>query len=147
MKKHPAMIALSSAADDAGLTDRKNALIEIDENGGENIPEVLYEGPVRGLCPLAPNNVNTMACCAMASHTLGFDGVIGRLVADASLTTHEIEIEALGKPNPVTGQQFRMHLTRSSPAPIGAKTSKATYGSFVESLLKCYGRGHGVHFV
>ena len=43
-------------------------------------PEV--PGPVRGLCPLAPNNVNTMAGGAIAAHTLGFDGVIARLVAD-----------------------------------------------------------------
>ena len=87
-----------------------------------------------------------MACCAMASHTLGFDGVIGRLVADASLTTHEIEIEANGFPNP-SGHRFELRLQRSSPAPKGARTSKATYGSFVESLVKCHGRGHGVHFV
>ena len=36
---------------------------------------VLYEGPVRRICPLAPNNVNTMAAGALAAHTLGFDGV------------------------------------------------------------------------
>lgn len=36
---------------------------------------VVYDGPVRALCPLAPNNVNTMACAAIAGHTLGFDGV------------------------------------------------------------------------
>ena len=39
-------------------------------------------GPVRELCPLAPNNVNTMACAAIAAHNLGFDGVVGCLVAD-----------------------------------------------------------------
>ena len=39
-------------------------------------------GPVRELCPLAPNNVNTMACAAIAAHNLGFDGVMGCLVAD-----------------------------------------------------------------
>jgi predicted dinucleotide-utilizing enzyme len=27
---------------------------------------VIYDGNVRDLCPLAPNNVNTMACAAMA---------------------------------------------------------------------------------
>nr|CDJ86014.1 Aspartate homoserine dehydrogenase and Aspartate dehydrogenase domain containing protein [Haemonchus contortus] len=43
---------------------------------------VLYEGPVRGLCPLAPNNVNTMAGGAIAAHNLGFDGVTARLVSD-----------------------------------------------------------------
>ncbi len=40
-------------------------------------------GSVRGLCPLAPNNVNTMACAAIAAHNLGFDGVVGCLVADS----------------------------------------------------------------
>lgn len=43
---------------------------------------VLYEGPIRQLCPMAPNNVNTMAAAALAAHTLGFDKVIGVLVAD-----------------------------------------------------------------
>lgn len=35
----------------------------------------LYEGPVRDLCPLAPNNVNTMAVAAMAAGNLGFNKV------------------------------------------------------------------------
>ena len=34
---------------------------------------VIYSGSVRELCPLAPNNVNTMAAAAIAGHTLGFD--------------------------------------------------------------------------
>jgi hypothetical protein len=36
---------------------------------------VLFSGSVRELCPLAPNNVNTMAAAAIAGHTLGFDKV------------------------------------------------------------------------
>lgn len=44
--------------------------------------KVLYDGPVRELCPLAPNNVNTMAAACMAAPSLGFEGVTGRLVAD-----------------------------------------------------------------
>lgn len=43
---------------------------------------VLYEGPVRGLCPFAPRNSNTMAAAALAAPSLGFDRVIGVLVAD-----------------------------------------------------------------
>ena len=39
-------------------------------------------GPVRELCPLAPNNVNTMAAAALAAASLGFDGVKARLIAD-----------------------------------------------------------------
>lgn len=40
-------------------------------------------GAVRPLCPLAPNNVNTMAAAALAAHTLGFDHVQGSIIADA----------------------------------------------------------------
>ena len=39
-------------------------------------------GSVRGLCPLAPNNVNTMAAASMAAHNLGFDKVEGCLISD-----------------------------------------------------------------
>ncbi|XP_055469590.1 aspartate dehydrogenase domain-containing protein isoform X2 [Psammomys obesus] len=46
---------------------------------------VLYEGPVRGLCPLAPRNSNTMAAAALAAPSLGFDRVIAVLVADLRL--------------------------------------------------------------
>ena len=28
-------------------------------------PTVLYDGPIRGLCELAPNNVNTIATAAI----------------------------------------------------------------------------------
>ena len=45
----------------------------------------IITGPVRGLCPLAPNNVNTMAAAALAAQNLGFDGVRGCLVSDPRL--------------------------------------------------------------
>jgi len=35
----------------------------------------LYDGPVRQLCPLAPNNINTMAVASMAACNLGMDKV------------------------------------------------------------------------
>uniref|UniRef100_A0A8D0EY24 Aspartate dehydrogenase domain containing n=1 Tax=Strix occidentalis caurina TaxID=311401 RepID=A0A8D0EY24_STROC len=57
---------------------------------------VLYEGPLRPLCPLAPNNVNTMAAAAVAAPRLGFDGVCARLVADPRWVT--------GHPRRVTPQ-------------------------------------------
>jgi aspartate dehydrogenase len=69
MKKHPSAFK---------LTGRLAELVKTVGDG----PLTLYDGPVRGLCPLAPNNVNTMACAAIAAHNLGFDGVIGCLVAD-----------------------------------------------------------------
>ena len=43
---------------------------------------IFVSGPVRALCPLAPNNVNTMAAAAIIAKNLGFDGVQGRLIAD-----------------------------------------------------------------
>ena len=43
---------------------------------------ILYEGPVRDLCHLAPNNVNTMAVGALCAQNLGFDRVQACLVAD-----------------------------------------------------------------
>ena len=47
---------------------------------------ILYEGPVRDLCPLAPNNVNTMACLAIFG--IGFDRTVGRLVSDPDTDSH-----------------------------------------------------------
>jgi aspartate dehydrogenase len=43
---------------------------------------ILILGPVRDLCSLAPNNVNTMAVGALTAHNLGFDKVQAFLVAD-----------------------------------------------------------------
>lgn len=143
MKKHPAMLNLT----DPEINTKRRQLVENGENGSHQGEVILYEGPVRSLCPLAPNNVNTMACAALACHNIGMDKTIGRLVADTRLTTHEIIIEAEGKANPETGQKFTIRVARSSPAPIGAVTSKATYGTFLESLLRARGRGRGVHFV
>lgn len=49
----------------------------------ENITlRMSYKGPVRELCALAPNNVNTMASAAIAAHNLGFDHVQGCLISD-----------------------------------------------------------------
>lgn len=48
----------------------------------DSTPVTLFMGPIRELCPLAPNNTNTMACAAIAGYCLGFDKVIGRLVSD-----------------------------------------------------------------
>ncbi|KAG7270696.1 hypothetical protein CRUP_005363 [Coryphaenoides rupestris] len=45
---------------------------------------VLFSGSVAELCPLAPNNVNTMAAVAVAAGTLGFSGVRGEIVSDTA---------------------------------------------------------------
>lgn len=46
------------------------------------IEYLIFIGTVRNLCPLAPNNVNTMAGAAIAAHNLGFDGTMAKLIAD-----------------------------------------------------------------
>ncbi|KAM7059350.1 aspartate dehydrogenase domain-containing protein isoform 1-T1 [Molossus nigricans] len=96
---------------------------------------VLYEGPVRGLCPFAPRNSNTMAAAALAAPSLGFDRVIGVLVADLSLTDmHVVDVELSGPPGP-TGRSFAVHTHRENPAEPGAVTGSATVTAFWRSLL------------
>jgi len=108
-------------------------------------PVTLYSGPVRPLCSLAPNNVNTMAAAALAAHTLGFDRVQGELIVDRSLDAHVITVDARGKPRP-NGSYFRALTTRTNPAQHGAVTGSATYVSFLSSMLLARGKGAGVHF-
>lgn len=76
MKKHPASLKLG------GSLGKMVEQLLTDKTPGET---VLYEGPVRGLAPLAPNNVNTMAAAAIAAPILGFDGVIARLVSSVGV--------------------------------------------------------------
>ncbi|KAM9225921.1 aspartate dehydrogenase domain-containing protein [Dugong dugon] len=98
---------------------------------------VLYEGPVRGLCPWAPRNSNTMAAAALAAPSLGFDRVIGVLVADLSLPNmHVVDVELSGPPGP-TGRSFTVHTRRENPAEPGAVTGSATLTAFWRSLLGC----------
>jgi aspartate dehydrogenase len=110
------------------------------------LPIFMLQGPVRALCPLAPNNVNTMACASLAAHNLGFDKVKAKLVADSRLQSHVIEIEVEGprfsnEPDDV----FRVKTVRDNPAKPGAVTGNATYASFLISLLRAHDRGPGFH--
>lgn len=106
---------------------------------------VLYEGPVRALCGLAPNNVNTMAAAALAAHTLGFDSTAARLVMDPELEAHVVTVEVVG-PAQAGAAPFKLVATRFNPAAAGAVTGDATYAAFLSSALEAGGRGHGVHF-
>lgn len=117
-------------------------------DAGDAAPRVLWRGPVRALCPLAPNNVNTMACAALAAHNLGFDRTVGCLVADKSLHAHVITIEALG-PVGADGDRFQLMTRRYNPAQAGAVTGQATFASLWSSLLVAVSRLHqqtGVQF-
>ena len=57
MKKHPSSLKLQGRLKDVEIKP--------------DCENLLYDGPVKELCPLAPNNVNTMACAAIAGHNLG----------------------------------------------------------------------------
>ena len=80
MRKHPDSFKLN------GDLKLKNEQV-----GSEAVE--LYHGPVRQLCPLAPNNVNTMAAAAVAASNLGFDKTLGRLVSDPTIPNwHFVEV-------------------------------------------------------
>lgn len=127
MKKHPSSFKLNSP-----LRERNDAV--------SGSAAMLYDGPVRGLCPLAPNNVNTMAAAAVAAHTLGFDGVQGCLVSDPALTDrHIVSVEVTGRGG------FSVRTDRVNPAAIGAVTGNATYNSFLSSVVAAGKAGPGLH--
>lgn len=140
MTKHPSALRLADA-------EMRARCDQAAVGGGGGQAVTLYDGPVRALCPLAPNNVNTMAAAALAAHTLGFDGVRGRLVADPALADyHSLELDVVGPSEP-DGRAFRVRTLRMNPADRGAVTASATYGAFLGSMLEAAkGRGPGVHF-
>jgi len=131
MKKHPASFKV------LGELAERNAKV-----GDE--ATVLYDGPVRDLCPLAPANVNTMACAAIAAHNLGFDGVQGCLIADRSLNAHIVEVDVTG-PTINENEEFTVRTVRYNPCQMGAVTGSATYASFANSMKRAFGKGKGVH--
>ncbi|VDM62525.1 unnamed protein product [Angiostrongylus costaricensis] len=128
--KHPSSFKLESPLKELNETAKQKS----------EEPTVLYEGPVRNLCPLAPNNVNTMAGGAIAAHNLGFDGVIARLVSDPKmLDWHIVEVEAVGPDG------FNVITTRKNPAKPGAVTGKLTYHSFLASIKESTYKPIGLH--
>lgn len=98
---------------------------------------VVFDGPIGDLCPLAPNNVNTMACAALASGPeIGFSKGRGTLVVERNSDKHIIEIDVVGKPQPGFTEPLRIHTERVNPCAVGAVTGMATYVSFYSSLLQ-----------
>ncbi len=134
MRKHPSSFKL------VGELAEKLSKADVSSEAA-----VLYEGPVRGLCPLAPNNVNTMAAAAVAGRILGFDGTVGRLVADPALTDwHLVEVVAKGPKRP-DGSRLTVETVRKNPAAPGAVTGTATFNSFLSSIHRAQGKGSGLH--
>jgi len=133
MKFHPTSLKVIGT-----LLEKLNG---VKDKEGEHI---LYEGPLRPLCSLAPNNVNTMACAALAGYTLGFDHTQVQLITDKNLTAHVVEIKVLG-PDKGLGK-FSVTTQRINPAMPGAVTGQQTYFSFLYSVLNVGSRGNGFHF-
>lgn len=145
MSKHPSCFRLTG-----------DVLSDWTEGEGRR---VLFRGSVAELCPLAPNNVNTMAAAAVAAGTLGFTGVQGEIVSDTAWVFlnksdwpdaafhiclndtfhtsscprlsdyHVVEVDVMGSGG------FSVNTVRRNPAKLGAVTGSATYNSFWNSLL------------
>lgn len=130
MKKHPSGFKLNEPL------KSRNELVNTES-------VVLYDGPIRELCPLAPNNVNTMAAAALAAHNLGFDKMQGCIVADPSLNAHIVQVDVLGPGD--EQNQFTVKTVRRNPAGYGAVTGNATYASFLCSMLGAHSQGPGLH--
>lgn len=126
MKKHPSSLKLEGSLKE--MLEKNHPLKEA---------LVLYDGSVRDICPLAPNNVNTMAVGALSAQNLGFDKVQACLVADPNLTDkHLIEIEVTGPFDEKANLSFKSTTVRSNPALVGHVTGNQTYASFFNSLLE-----------
>ena len=128
------------------------------------------------LCCISSSSAVISAAAALAAHTLGMDGTVGKLVADPGLDAHVVEV-----PDPTSAAACpptRAHTTlrrsrvdtyvrwqievqgvgktgmlpftcatrRYNPAVKGAVTGDATYASFMSSILDAGGRGSGLHF-
>lgn len=144
LRKHPDAFKLTEPL-------RSKLIYERAKSADRSNEIVVYSGPARELCRLAPNLVNTVAVGAIVAEHLGFDGVQGRLVADASLIdTHVVEIELFG-PDTVVGEKkqptFHLKTVRINPAEIGFVTGTATLMSFVSSIKRAQGRPTGIYVV
>ena len=118
MKKHPDSLKLNGTLKER--LDEAKREYELGQRSGETI---LFEGPVRELCPLAPNNVNTMAAAALAAResNIGLDEAVGCLVCDPSLESHNIDVEVTGPTTEGVGA-FKVTSNRFNPAAKGAVT-------------------------
>jgi predicted dinucleotide-utilizing enzyme len=107
-------------------------------NDSESI--TLYDGDIRKLADLAPNNVNTMMCLALAVQNANDVEIKGVLKAHKNDDAHITEIEVRGHDG------FLVKTQRYNPAEKGAVTGSNTYDSFLSSLYNARGTMPGLHF-
>ena len=100
-------------------------------------PTTIYDGPVRGIAPLFPRNVNTMVSCALA--TIGLDRCRGRLIADPGLDVAIAEVEAQGTDGST--------LTTIKRQPAIGVSGTEMFQSTLRSVLKATGNLQVIDFV
>nr|KAF6274952.1 hypothetical protein mMyoMyo1_010363 [Myotis myotis] len=104
---------------------------------GERHPDLVVEVAHPKIIQESGAQILRHANLLLAAPSLGFDRVIGVLVADRSLTDmHVVDVELSGPPGP-TGRSFAVHTHRENPAEPGAVTGSATVTAFWRSLLGC----------
>lgn len=110
-------------------------------SSADTADKLLYEGDIRSLAAMAPNNVNTMCGLALAAGARGFDDVRARLYARKSHHDHEVRIRVDGE------HGFYVDTHRVNPAVPGAVTGNMTFSSFWSSLMLCSNDQIGIQFV
>jgi predicted dinucleotide-utilizing enzyme len=112
-RKHPASIDWSeSGIDPASI------------GAGET---VVHDGPVRGIAPRFPRNVNTMVTCALA--TVGLDRCRAVLVADRSLRVAVAEVRATGR----DGSSLAMRKEQPMAGVSGTEMVESQWASIVRT--------------
>ncbi len=97
----------------------------------------IYDGPVRGIAPLFPRNVNTMVTCALA--TVGLDRCRARLVAAQTPDVAVAEVVARGRDGSV--------LTMRKEQPARGVSGTEMFESQYASLLRAAGVREPLCFV
>ena len=132
MVKHPASLKLK------GL-----AATKLSDAEGRDGEITLYDGPLRDLCFMAPNNVNTMATAGFAAlKTTGFEKTRAILRCDRGLRETIITVDAIGTV-PGAEKDLRIFSRRVNPSVTGAVTGQGTLLAFFSSLLVASTGKHG----